>query len=75
MPGDFRMFGDDRSIRMSFCMGNDTSTTGAKTLPVDKEGQVLSSAVFKLSHSTLRPLWSEQIQRDAILRMLLVSDA
>lgn len=45
-------------------LGIDISTTGAKALLIDGQGQVLGSAVTSLSLSTPRPLWSEQHPHD-----------
>ncbi len=44
----------------SYFLGIDVSTTGAKALLVDEQGQVVSSATTPLSLSTPQPLWSEQ---------------
>lgn len=41
-------------------LGIDVSTTGAKALLIDAQGQVVSSAVTPLHLSTPHPLWSEQ---------------
>ncbi len=41
-------------------LGLDISTTGAKALLIDAEGNVVSSATTPLTLSTPRPLWSEQ---------------
>jgi xylulokinase len=41
-------------------LGIDVSTTGAKALLIDEEGQVAATATTPLSSSTPRPLWSEQ---------------
>jgi xylulokinase len=45
-------------------LGIDVSTTGAKALLVDGEGEVVASATTLLSLSTPRPLWSEQSPRE-----------
>lgn len=45
-------------------LGIDVSTTGAKALLIDRNGQVVSSATTPLSLSTPRPLWSEQDPRE-----------
>jgi len=45
---------------MSFFMGIDVSTTGAKALLVNESGTVVATATTPLSLSTPRPLWSEQ---------------
>jgi xylulokinase len=45
---------------MSLFLGIDVSTTGAKALLIDEQGQVVSSASTPLSLSTPHPLWSEQ---------------
>lgn len=44
----------------SYLLGLDVSTTGAKALLVDPQGEVVSSATTSLSLSTPQPLWSEQ---------------
>ena len=49
---------------MSRFLGIDISTTGAKALLINQEGEVVSSATTPLSLSTPRPLWSEQEPRD-----------
>jgi xylulokinase len=41
-------------------LGIDLSTTGAKALLINPEGQVVSSATTLLNLSTPQPLWSEQ---------------
>ncbi|HKP86020.1 MAG TPA: xylulokinase [Blastocatellia bacterium] len=45
---------------MSLFLGIDISTTGAKSLIIDPDGNVLASATAPLGVSTPRPLWSEQ---------------
>ncbi len=45
---------------MTYFLGIDVSTTGAKALLIDPQGQVVSSANTPLTLSTPRPLWSEQ---------------
>ncbi len=45
---------------MSYFLGIDVSTTGAKALLIDETGAVVASATTSLSLSTPRPLWSEQ---------------
>lgn len=45
---------------MSYFLGIDISTTGAKALVIDEAGQVISSASTPLTLSTPKPLWSEQ---------------
>ncbi len=45
---------------MSFFLGLDLSTTGAKALVIDRQGIVISSAVMPITISMPRPLWSEQ---------------
>lgn len=45
---------------MRLFLGIDISTTGAKALLMNEEGEVVSSATTPLSLSTPRPLWSEQ---------------
>jgi xylulokinase len=49
---------------MTLFLGIDISTTGAKALLIDEQGQVVSSANTPLSLSTPRPLWSEQDPHD-----------
>lgn len=49
---------------MSLFLGIDISTTGAKALLINNEGEVVSSATTALALSTPRPLWSEQNPRD-----------
>jgi xylulokinase len=41
-------------------LGVDISTTGAKALLIDQDGQVVFSATTPLALQTPRPLWSEQ---------------
>lgn len=41
-------------------LGVDISTTGAKALLIDQNGEVLTSATTPLSLQTPFPLWSEQ---------------
>jgi xylulokinase len=45
-------------------LGIDVSTTGAKALLIDEQGNVVSSATTPLALSTPRPLWSEQNPSD-----------
>jgi xylulokinase len=45
---------------MSYFLGIDVSTTGAKALVINESGEVISSATSPLTLSTPRPLWSEQ---------------
>jgi xylulokinase len=45
-------------------LGLDISTTGAKALLIDPDGNVVSSASNPLALSTPRPLWSEQNPAD-----------
>lgn len=45
---------------MALFLGIDVSTTSAKALLIDEQGQVVSSASTPLSLSTPHPLWSEQ---------------
>ncbi len=45
---------------MSYLLGIDISTTGAKALLIDTQGNVVSSATTPLTLSTPQPLWSEQ---------------
>ncbi len=49
---------------MSLFLGIDISTTGAKALLINRDGDVVSSATTLLSPSTPRPLWSEQQPED-----------
>lgn len=49
---------------MKYFLGIDISTTGAKALLINDEGDVTSSATTALGLSTPRPLWSEQHPRD-----------
>jgi xylulokinase len=49
---------------MSLFLGIDISTTGAKALVIDRQGEVVGSATTSLSLSTPRPLWSEQDPAD-----------
>lgn len=49
---------------MTFLLGIDLSTTGAKALLIDDEGRVVSSATTPLSLSTPHSLWSEQNPED-----------
>lgn len=44
----------------TYLLGLDISTTGAKALLVDEQGQVTASATTALNLSTPKPLWSEQ---------------
>ena len=44
-------------------LGVDVSTTGAKALLIDNDGQVVVSATTPLTMQTPRPLWSEQDPR------------
>jgi xylulokinase len=45
-------------------LGIDVSTTGAKALLIDQDGQVVFSATTPLTLQTPRPLWSEQDPRE-----------
>ena len=45
-------------------LGIDLSTTGAKALLIDDQGQTVASASTPLALSTPRPLWAEQQPRD-----------
>ena len=45
-------------------LGLDVSTTGAKALLIDADGEVVSSATTPLDLSTPKPLWSEQDPQD-----------
>lgn len=49
---------------MSFLLGVDVSTTGAKAVLVDEHGNVLSTATTEYPLSTPFPLWSEQSPTD-----------
>lgn len=49
---------------MKLLLGIDLSTTGAKALLIDDEGQVIISATTPLKLSTPQPLWSEQDPHD-----------
>src|SRR5262245_12332935 len=49
---------------MSLFLGIDISTTGAKALVIDRQGEVVGSATTSLSLSTPKPLWSEQDPAD-----------
>jgi xylulokinase len=49
---------------MSLFLGIDISTTGAKALLINQNGEVVSSATTPLLLSTPRPLWSEQEPED-----------
>ena len=44
----------------SLLLGIDVSTTGAKALLIDLEGEVIASATTTIKLSTPHPLWSEQ---------------
>src|SRR5512137_2392529 len=45
---------------MSYLLGIDVSTTGAKALLIDEQGTVAASHTTEYSLSTPKPLWSEQ---------------
>src|SRR5512139_4073717 len=45
---------------MSYLLGIDVSTTGAKTLLIDEQGTVVASHTTEYPLSTPKPLWSEQ---------------
>jgi xylulokinase len=49
---------------MSLFLGIDISTTGAKALLINRDGEVVSSATTPLRLSTPRVLWSEQEPED-----------
>ncbi len=49
---------------MTFYLGLDISTTGAKALLIDEHGLVRASATTEYPLSTPRPLWSEQDPAD-----------
>jgi len=60
-----------------YLLGIDISTTGAKALLIDSQGQVAASATATLALSTPKPLWSEQAPddwwvgiQDSIVRVL-----
>jgi xylulokinase len=48
---------------MSLLLGIDVSTTGAKALIIDEQGNVVASHTTEYSLSTPKPLWSEQDPR------------
>jgi xylulokinase len=50
-------------ISQKYLLGIDVSTTGAKALLIDQNGQVIASATTPLTLFTPRPLWSEQDPR------------
>jgi xylulokinase len=45
---------------MTFFLGIDVSTTGAKALVIDEQGNVIASHTTEYPLSTPKPLWSEQ---------------
>ena len=49
---------------MSYLIGIDIGTTGAKTLLIDAAGRVLESATVEYPMYTPRPLWAEQDPED-----------
>lgn len=49
---------------MAYVMGIDVSTTGAKALIVDEQGEVIAQATTEYPLYTPRPLWSEQDPAD-----------
>ncbi len=49
---------------MSYLLGLDISTTGAKALLVDERGSVIASATSEYPLSAPKPLWSEQTPAD-----------
>ncbi|HEY4723143.1 MAG TPA: FGGY family carbohydrate kinase, partial [Anaerolineae bacterium] len=49
---------------MTYLLGIDVSTTGAKALLIDGEGKVVASQTTEYPLSTPRPLWSEQNPAD-----------
>jgi xylulokinase len=64
-----------------YLLGIDISTTGAKALLIDNQGQVAGSATAMLTLSTPKALWSEQAPddwwagiKDSIRRVLQESD-
>ncbi|MBN1427827.1 MAG: xylulokinase [Anaerolineae bacterium] len=54
-----------------YFLGLDVSTTGAKALLIDEQGQVVGSATSPLTLSMPHPLWSEQNPRDWWAGMVL----
>src|SRR6185437_12499420 len=50
--------------RRTLLLGIDLSTTGAKALLIDEQGQTVASASTPLTLSTPRPLWAEQEPHD-----------
>jgi xylulokinase len=62
---------------MAYLLGVDVSTTGAKALLINEQGQVVASATTEYPLSTPHPLWSEQAPADwwqgtcASIRMVL----
>lgn len=49
---------------MAYLLGLDVSTTGAKALLIDEQGNVLTSATTEYPLYAPRPLWSEQMPSD-----------
>ena len=49
---------------MTYLLGIDLSTTGAKAILIDDRGQVIASATSEYPLSTPHPLWSEQSPQD-----------
>jgi xylulokinase len=49
---------------MSYLLGIDVSTTGAKALLIDEQGRVIASATTEYPLSMPKPLWSEQAPSD-----------
>ena len=49
---------------MAFFLGIDVSTTGAKALVIDEQGNVVASHTTEYPLSTPKPLWSEQDPHD-----------
>ncbi len=49
---------------MSYLLGIDVSTTGAKALLIDEQGNVIASHTTEYPLSTPKPLWSEQDPAD-----------
>jgi xylulokinase len=49
---------------MTYFLGIDVSTTGAKALIIDEQGSVAATHTTEYPLSTPRPLWSEQDPRD-----------
>jgi xylulokinase len=52
------------NVDKAYFLGIDVSTTGAKALLIDEQGNVVSSATTPLPISMPQPLWSEQDPKD-----------